>query len=196
MLCNILVSIFISFNIDYLTNAFNRMDRAHIFEQLYEMAPSLLPVAVAQSGGETTTSFTCPISRSVYSIPVCQGTTQGSPISAALFSLALKKPLDVVREVHPKVGLVGYLDDLYLYGELDDILSAFNNLLSVLPKGTVVNLDKTSLHPCSLKQSLIDACGIKAVEFGIKHHQGGIIACGAPIGEDDFINEIIESKVT
>ena len=57
-----------------------------------------------------------------------EGVHQGNPLGPILFSLTIHPLLVDLQKSHPLIHTLAYLDDVFLVGPLDGVLSAFNDL--------------------------------------------------------------------
>ena len=127
-------------------------------------------------------------------INITRGGNTGCAKLPALFTIAVQRALRQVRANHQRVRIVGQMDDHTLLGELDDVIAAFLEMVTVFREvlGLELNASKgavlggSQFAPSPFQESRLAALEIPQVQ--------GIKIGGVPIGSTDFIVRFLEKK--
>ena len=109
-----------------VSNAFNSLHRSHMFKEVAASFPSIYQ-HVCQMYGHCG-YLVCVQGNDTVILKSEEGVHQGDPLGPALFSLALQHPLLSLQEQHPDVVFLAYLDEVFLLGPAESILSAFDDM--------------------------------------------------------------------
>ena len=176
-----------------LTNAFNSVDRARVFEALQTGGPamrSLIPFVRMQYGQEGHLWYKDSPS-TVHLIRSRTGTRQGDPLSGALFALAHLSALKAIRQAHPTCHIPTVADDSYLLGPPEAVRDAYATFVSEMGSLQLqVKPSKCILYaPGGLEDDFLP--GITMTKEGVK-------VLGAPIGslsyQASFFQRVADHK--
>jgi len=167
-----------------LQNAFNTIDRDAIRRGIAKYSPELLtyynwaygtPTSInLQDGFEVAKSYT--------------GVRQGDPLGPLFFCLGLQTILSAATSINAKVDCYTFMDDITLYGEIDDVMSYLNYLAANLPSiGLNIAYDKSSFFSCNIEHQ------IPLREFNIPCTTAGLSILGCPVGTDEYIHHELHS---
>ena len=169
-------------------NAFNRIDRRQMFQQVRKVVPGLAKW-VEFCYRDKPILFTGP-SHILSEI----GVQQGDPLGPFLFAITIHPLLQKISQVCPQLDLnAWYLDDGVLVGSVVDILTAFNIIHEEGEAyGLKLNVSKCevwwpSMNPAELAASIPQ--GICIVE------DSGVELLGAPIGDAVFCEKYLVGKL-
>ena len=133
------------------TAAFPSILRERILEA-NRLLPSLAGNAELHYGGPNTISFIGALA-GIDNVNITRGGNTGCAKLPALFTIAVQTALRQVRANHKRVRIVGQMDDHTLLGELDDVIAAFLEMVSVFR--TVLGLELNTSKGAVLGGSLL-----------------------------------------
>ncbi len=112
-----------------ISNAFNSISRKAIFNSLNNHIPPLVPCFKSLYGSPTDL-----IINSVNKIKSSSGVRQGDPLAGLFFCYGIQPILKVVNSSFPNVEIKAYFDDIYLFGNRDQVSLALALLKKELAK--------------------------------------------------------------
>ena len=118
---------------------------------------------------------------------------QGDALGPLLFSIALHPLLEQIRAETNLDIVVGYLDDIFLAGDEQDVLRAWQIIQNVAPGlGLDLNLSKCELVPTAADHS---ACDLTRFPPDLKRNLTGCFKLlGVPIGTADHVASYMQHK--
>ena len=174
------------------TAAFPSILRERILEA-GKLLPSLAGNVVLHYGGPNTITFVGALA-DLDNVNITKGGNTGCAKLPALFTIAVQSALRQVRANHPRVRIVGQMDDHTLLGELADVIAAFLEMRTVFrvvlglelnaAKGAVVG--GSLFAPSEDHLSRLEALQIPVVQ--------GIKIGGVPIGTPAFVVSFLDAK--
>ena len=166
-----------------LSNAFNRISRATIFQEVQNICPLLSPwVEYCYS----TSPLLFVENETILS---SAGVQQGDPLGPLLFALALQPLLRRIRDSCPNLKLnAWYLDDGVLVGPSEEVNLALEIISSVGPSyGAHINLPKCELW------SLSEVSSTDIFNPVIPRAVDGTALLGTAVGSDPFIISVVQN---
>ena len=165
------------------TNAFNSIDRGHMFDEVRNQIPAL------SSWVESCYTFLHFGDNTILS---CCGVQQGDPLGPLCFALTLQPVVNRIENEIP--GLLvnsWYLDDGTLCGHVEDLSRA----LSIVeedgpPRGLMLNRSKSLLYMPECSSVSNDL-----LPQNIPITRSGFCLLGSPIGPADFCDPIVGKRV-
>ena len=162
-------------------NAFNLIHRSHLLEQVSSCHPDIY-LHVCQMYSHSS-SLVYQQGNSIVIIPSEEGIHQGDPLGPALFSTGIHSVLSELQDLFPSVKVLAYLDDVFLVGLEDDVLSSLENLkLAFSSIGLQISTNKCEIYsPSGSLRSDFDDISVSS---------DGIIILGAPIGSMEYVSTV------
>ncbi len=161
-------------------NAFNRVYRSAIFEELRDRMPHLLPFVRATYGFDGQLVYRR--ARGPVFLSSAAGVRQGDPLSMPLFALAAARVLRGTAEMVPRVLPVAVADDVTLLGPPAEAAAAFEVLSTGLEEiGCPIRLGKCAVWGPS---GVPDDLGLPAE---VRRPAEGSEILGAPVGSEAFV---------
>ena len=162
-------------------NAFNSLSRQRMLEAVAKRAPQLVKYALwmYQHASHLWLADhpTAILSRS--------GVRQGDPCGPLFFSLTLQDVLEMVQEAHPQVRTLAYLDDTFLQGPVQSVVSAYRDL-----KRFSAEIDLTLRDDkCGAYSPTLEKAQKLSHEIGCILHKDGMMAAGCPVGSRAFAQQ-------
>ena len=108
-----------------IKDGFNSVSKHHLIQTLSASFPELSSHVFQKYGSSSFLIFMQGTS-SVF-ISSEEGVHQRDPLSPALFATAIHPVLKELQKHHPRIHLLAYLDDEFLLGSSEDVLSAFHD---------------------------------------------------------------------
>ena len=168
-------------------NAFNTVPRQRIM-QVMTHHPALLPIMHLMYAKPSIIDF-----GDGFTIVSAEGVRQGDGLSSAAFSMALRPELDEVRTRFPTVCVTGYLDDTTAIStsanEAGKATLHYAELLQQL------NMQMVPTKCCAYSRTSA-AAQATAHGAGIPHAEHGLVVCGTPVGEDNYVNAHLHAAAT
>ena len=163
-------------------NAFNSLHRHHLLEQVSNFHPEIYP-HVRQMYSHSS-SLVYQQGDCIVIIPFEEGIHQGDPLGPALFSTGIHSVLSDLKGSFPTVRVLAYLDDIFLVGEKDDVLSSLDYLRPAFSNiGLQISSSKCEIYspsgPLMSGRSDLDAIPVVS---------DGTIVLGAPIGKREYVS--------
>ncbi len=162
-------------------NAFNSVHRQHLLEQVSSRHPDILH-HVSQMYSKPS-SLLFQQGGSPVIIQSEEGIHQGDPLGPALFSTAIHPILSDLQNSNPSIRVLAYLDDVFMVGLPQDVLSALDDLR---PAFEAIGLSIAN-HKCKIYSGLDSPCLSSNTASSIPVTSDGTVILGTPIGRDDFI---------
>jgi hypothetical protein len=177
--------------LDY-SNAFNTLDRSHLFKKVRAQLPGLSAFVEWSYGSRPFLFFGDSIILSE------TGLQQGYPLGPLLFAIGLHPLVLRIQEQAPKLFINGwYLDDGYGVGGPADILKVLNIILKMSPQlGLHPNLRKTVFWR---DRSFRDQPppGFDPTPLGIPECLAdGVLVLGAPAGSPAYCENEVPTRVS
>ncbi len=168
------------------SNAFNSVDRGHMFHEFRKHIPSLSPWMEA--------CYSCQpnLLMGNHSILSCCGVQQGDPLGPLGFALTLQPIVDLIQSEVPDLSInAWYLDDGTLVGSPNDLMSALEIIEREGPNiGLHLNKSKSLLFiPPNADES------INPLPSAIPKVRQGFSLLGCPIGPPDFCDSVFQNRV-
>ena len=164
-----------------IKNAFNSVERAHLLPEVAKVFPDIYHHVhqmyygfgpLVFNGGHDTHLLTSQ-----------EGVHQGDPLGPALFSVTLHPFILDVQRKHPTIQVLAYLDDIFLVGPLDGVLSGLDDMTSDLQQiGLTVAIEKCEMF-CN------DQTTASKLAQSFRVVTSGTHILGSPIGHPDYIKE-------
>lgn len=173
------------------SNAFNCLDRSHLFREVREHAPGLSAFVEWSHGSHSWLFF------GAHTLMSQTGLLQRDPLARLLFALGLQPVvLHLVEKVPGLILIAWYLDDGVLVGGPQHLLQALNILQNACPNiGLSLSLTKTTFwrHP-SYRDTPPE---VNIQNFNVPELlDGGVILLGAPVGTSAFCLEAAHQYVS
>jgi hypothetical protein len=174
------------------TNAFNSISRAAMAAAVGESFPALAPLYALCHAPIGHLRVRLPDGNAVW-LPSQEGAQQGDALGSFFFALGLQPLLKQVREQHPDVLVVAYLDNVGLLGPPAATSAAAASLLHLMASiNLTANLVKSFVFsPTTLPTELFP---------GFSRHEEGVLVLGVPVGgaafQEQFVGEQFERIVT
>ena len=169
------------------TNAFNSLHRKTAIHNMKFICPALAtvlantyqsPVRMFISGGEVLS---------------CEGTTQGDPLSMAMYALAITPLIRRLNELQEDVSQVWFADDATAAASCHNLRSWWDQLSAIGPQyGYHPNASKTFLV---VKDEYEDEAKTVFGDTNISVTTRGKRHLGAAVGSRDFTTEYVSRKV-
>ena len=169
------------------TNAFNSLHRKTAIHNMKFICPALAivlantyqsPVRMFISGGEVLS---------------CEGTTQGDPLSMAMYALAITPLIRRLNELQEDVSQVWFADDATAAASCHNLRSWWDQLSAIGPQyGYHPNASKTFLV---VKDDYEDEAKTVFGDTNISVTTRGKRHLGAAVGSRDFTTEYVSRKV-
>ena len=181
-----------------LINAFNCCDRDSAFEVVEEAFPECLKWVLTCYGTEAELLFgnTIILSKT--------GFHQGDPLASFLFSLTLQPIITKIQQEIPDLALnEWYLDDGAVAGRKEQLQKVIDIVLQEGPARGLFLSTAASVTPPSRPKSTVwcpkaspDLTDLDPLRRGVPRvMEDGIVLLGSPIGSQEFIEQVIASKV-
>ena len=176
-------------------NAFNCLLRREMVSAVRARVPTLLPF-VRTAYGRPSRVFVQGAPVGTDPIMCASGVRQGDPLGPLLFAITLQGPLEEVSAAHPDANLLAYMDDTYAHGRPSALPGAITALQAAGAKvGLELVPQKCQVYGHPDAQGCNAAAASVAAQLGFRHADTGFIACGTPIGTDEYIRRHVEEKV-
>ena len=169
-------------------NAFNRIARAIMLQEVYRVIPALAPLAHSAYGDHSMLKF------GRQSLLSQQGVQQGDPFGPLFFSLALAKMWEEIKsvagpEVSDRLFAAWIMDDGVFMAPLADISVIIDAMLSLGPKyGLQLNLSKCELIGWKVPDSFWPAITSRKHPDNFTHLG---VCCGSQIAREEFAAKLI-----
>lgn len=164
-----------------IKNAFNTVERAHLLSEVAKSFPDIYLHVYQMYSRSGPLIFRN--GNDVHVLSSQEGIHQGDPLGPILFSLALHPILLDLQSKHTTIQVLAYLDDMFLIGPLEDVLSALDDAQS--------NLSHIGLTIAPEKCEIYGECTTNS--FKAHQHipiaQSGTKVLGTPIGQPDYVRE-------
>ena len=158
-------------------NAFNSVSRECLLNETKSTFPEIYAHALQMYGG--TSSLVYVKGQEVHIIPSEEGVQQGDPLGPTLFATALHPVINEIQESHQETTVLAYLDDVYITGPVDCVLSALTDFKS--------SLSSIGLKICDKKCELFCPAGLGDISTSVPVASNGISILGTPIGSTEFV---------
>ena len=168
------------------SNAFNSIDRGHMFEEARSRIPSISSWLECCYSSQPLLFF------GEHTILSCCGVQQGDPLGPLGFALALHPIVERIKREVPGLLLNSwYLDDGTLCGSISDICSALDIIETDGPsRGLFLNRSKSHLFvPAEA------SCDCSSFPPQIPVSSGGFHLLGSPFGSPSFCTSLILKRV-
>ena len=167
-----------------LSNAFNSVARATIFEEVSEHFPSLLPFTTFLYGQPSPLIYRNGDSSAVLSSQ--EGVHQGDPLGPFYFCIAINACLQLLQESHVGIVVAAYFDDVTILGPPEKIGDVLPELVS--------GLESCGLHFNPAKCELFHPDAESQVwAHGMRTSCDGTVVLGAALGSPEFAQSHYES---
>ena len=104
----------------------------------------------------------------------------------ALFSTGIHSVLSELQDLFPSVKVLAYLDDVFLVGLEDDVLSSLENLKPAFSSiGLQISTNKCEIYSPS---GSLRSCGSDFDDISVS--SDGTIILGAPIGSMEYVSTV------
>ena len=174
-----------SLQVDY-SNAFNTIDRSHLFKEIREHFPSLAPFFESAYGQPSALNF------GGSTILSSTGLHQGCPLAPLGFSVTLQPVIKKVQELPGVVQNTWYLDDGEIVGSKQALVEAWATLgRESTPRGLTLCGDKSVVWCPNINTQGEDPLGCGVARAA----EGGIKLLGAPIGDHRFEEEVLQRRL-
>ena len=162
-------------------NAFNSIRRSCLMQMVYKYFPEIYNhVSQMYSDSNPLIYYTNGKTVSMFSLE--EGIHQGDPLGPALFSITIQHTLLELQKANPNVTCLAYLDDVFVLGPIDAVVSASNDLRSSFPPIGLEIQDKK----CEL---LSPTASVSSdVTFPVSNED--IIVLGTPVGNSSFTSKV------
>jgi hypothetical protein len=177
-------------------NAFNSVSRASIAAELKAHFPQMLPWFLCQYGHVSHLVFQLVDGHVI--IPSAEGDHQGDPLAPFYFALAIHSGLQELRtemkneKEHAEAA--AYLDDVDCVLYFNLCKKYFTMAGEVFKKrGLDLNATKSEI---TVRASLLEKHGKDWIPEGVELHVDGNRILGTPVGESEFIENYVASKIS
>ena len=160
-------------------NAFNSISRQQMLEQVVGSFPDILNHVAQMYGRISPLVFMQGITP--VTIESAEGVHQGDPLGPVLFATAIHSVLKDLQEMHPKVRILAYLDDVFVLGHPTDIQSAFQDLKKSFFAINMIIADSKCEIYCPSTRDPVEGFDCIPVT------DDGAIFLGAPVGTPSFV---------
>jgi hypothetical protein len=176
--------------VDYL-NAFNTLDRSHLFKEIREHLPGLSTFVEWSYRSHSLLFFGDSVLTSE------TGLQQGDPLGPLLFAVGIQSMVFQIDDEVP--GLLineWYLDDGMFVGSYEEILQALTTLKSISPLlGLHLNTNKTTYWRSTTCRDTPPS-GFDPLTLGIPESlEDGLVVLGAPVGPNSFCINSVAARV-
>lgn len=165
-------------------NAFNSIHRSAIYSELIKVFPKLVPLFKFAYGMEYPIYFSDGTSVCVSGT----GIRQGDPLGPLYFALGIQ---EILRRsaTNGSARVFAYLDDINLFGNLTDCLSAYDRIRKDASKiGLILNPSKSVIHS-KLQPDFSN------FPYHPTWSQDGIKILGVPVGNGDYVRTVVQHKL-
>ena len=164
-----------------IRNAFNSVQRAHLLPEVKKAFPDIYHHAHQMYSGFGPLVFND--GQDTHLLTSQEGVHQGDPLGPALFSVALHPFILGLQQNHPTIQVLAYLDDIFLVGPLEGVLSGLDDMKSDLQQiGLTVAIEKCEMFCNGQITSSELVQSFRVVTSGIH-------ILGSPIGHSDYIKK-------
>jgi hypothetical protein len=158
------------------------------------LLPGLSPNVEGHYGGDNTISFV-DCERGVHNVNVAEGGNTGCAKLPFLFTVAVQEVLKDVRARHPRVRILGQVDDHNLLGVLQDCIAAYSDMIDVFKAKLGLSMNQTKLKAVGGSQFEPSAQDLAALAGIGAEIVPGIKLSGAPFGSDEYVSQFLEERL-
>lgn len=164
-----------------LKNAFNSVERAHVLPELANAFPDIYPHVYQMYAGFSPLVFND--GHNAHIMQSQEGVHQGDALGPMLFSVVLHPFLVDLQQSRASIRVLAYLDDMFLVGPLDDVLSSLDDSESSLKEiGLTIAMEKCELFCNGLPPPPHLDRAIRVVSFGT-------LVLGIHIGQHQYVTD-------
>ena len=182
-----------------LVNAFNLQDRGNMLEETARHFPECLSWVVTCYGAPSFLQF------GETRVTSDTGVHQGDPLAGLLFSGGLQPVVEAIEEEVPTLVLNSWFyDDGHQVGTKEELMKVVDIILREgRPRGLILSTAAT-VSPPSLPKTTVWSPGARTDDeeqdplqrrVPRVSSESGITVLGAPVGSEQYVKEVIESRV-
>ena len=124
----------------------------------------------------------------------CDGIIQGNELSTLFFMIYIKRILSKVDADNVLDMMSQYVDDMIIYGKIEDVEELFHKVSAELEKHNL----KLSKSKCNLWMPMaqLKDADVVADRLGVESASHGLTVLGVPVGKDNWTLQILKDQAS